>query len=174
MFAQKLSLNIDISSLSSCNYTNEKEYTKLQKYAKNLDAPKAALKSLHFDGTESLIDQLPKSLTDAEKPNVFFLEAPAVDEDYAIIPAHVDYRRTCGINIYIEANNETTEFFKWDQDTSVLTTIHAFIAKQNECWLINTSVPHGVLLKKNKKRKILTFSFSNLSYEEVLKHVYKQ
>jgi hypothetical protein len=104
-------------------------------------------------------------------PAVFILEAPAVEGDSPVIPPHVDYRRLCGLNVYLEASGEITQFYKWDTSTKMSTVVEQFVAHPGDCWLLNTSVPHGVLLVKNKARRMLTFSFSKLTFEEVLSYV---
>jgi len=166
-FAEKLSFCIAPTALKNIAITETKEYTRLQKYAKNTVGNKVALKSLHFEAPEVLIQQLPQHLVLAERPNVFLLEAPATEQSASVVPPHIDYRRSCGVNVYLEAGGEVTQFYEWDSATGETTVVEEFEAKRGECWLLNTSVPHGVLLVKGKSRKILTFSFSSLTYDQV-------
>lgn len=165
-------LPISIPSLSAPDDIDEvKEYTKLQKYARKTTGHKVAFRSLHFADTQQYLQYLPPTLLAQEVPAVFVLEAPAVEGEAPVIPPHIDYRRLCGLNIYLEASGEITQFYKWDPKTKTNTVVEQFVAHPGDCWLLDTSVPHGVLLKKNTARRMLTFSFSQLSFDEVLAHV---
>ncbi len=148
-----------------------KEYTKLQKYARKTEGHKVAFRSLHFGDVQQYLQYLPPALLEKETPAVFVLEAPAVDGEAPCIPPHVDYRRLCGLNIYLEASGEVTQFYDWDAETKENTVVEEFVAQPGDCWLLDVSVPHGVLLIKNKARRMLTFSFSQLTFGEVLAYV---
>jgi len=148
-----------------------KEYTKLQRYARKTTGHKVAFRSLHFADARQYLQHLPPCLLEQEVPDVFILEAPAVEGDAPVIPPHVDYRRLCGLNVYLEASGEITQFYSWDAKTKMSTVVEQFVAQPGDCWLLDTSVPHGVLLIKNKTRRMLTFSFSQLTFGEVLAYV---
>ncbi len=148
-----------------------KEYTKLQKYARKTEGHKVAFRSLHFDDVEQYLQYLPSALLEKETPAVFVLEAPAAGGEAPCIPPHIDYRRLCGLNVYLEASGEVTQFYDWNAETKDNTVVEEFVAKPGDCYLLDVSVPHGVLLVKGKARRMLTFSFSHLNFDEVLSYV---
>jgi len=165
-------LPIILPSLASPDKIDDvRHYTKLQKYAKKTEGHKVAFQSLHFSNAEQYLQYLPPCLLAQEVPAVFILEAPAVDMDAPVIPPHIDYRRMCGLNVYLESSGEVTQFYKWDSETKINTVIEEFVAQTGDCWLLDTSIPHGVLLVKGKTRKMLTFSFSKLNFGGVLSYV---
>jgi hypothetical protein len=165
-------LPISMPSLCAPEKIDEvKEYTKLQRFARKTTGHKVAFRSLHFADAQQYLQYLPECLLAQEVPAVFILEAPAVEGEAPVIPPHIDYRRLCGLNIYLEASGEITQFYTWDAKTKTNTVVEQFVAQPGDCWLLDTSVPHGVLLIKNKARRMLTFSFSQLTFGEVLAHV---
>lgn len=109
----------------------------------------------------------PAAIRGLEIPQVFLIRMVATDALKPVLPAHVDYNRTCGINFYLEAGGETTHYYDWDQTSHTLLETASFQASQGDCWLIDTSIPHSVSLKPNQQRLILTLSFTKVSFAQV-------
>jgi hypothetical protein len=167
-YATKLSLNIDTSSLREEDLTRHQMYFRPQKYSRNHTGFPVPSFTLGIDNGDEFIDQLPTALLALERPSVFVLELPAVSYPSPTLPAHVDLNRTCGINVYLEANGEVTNFYTWDQETKTATFDEHFCSDVGEAWLMNTTVPHEVKMITMKRRRALTFSFTKAKYEEVL------
>lgn len=168
MYAEKLDLHIDTATLANITITAKKEYARLLKRtAGTYTGTLASFTSFHFEVPDDLYTGLPPALLAVERPTVCILETPPAPTHDSVVPPHIDYRRRCGINFYLEASGEKTQYYSEDY-TQV---IQEFEAKQGECWLLNSEVPHGVLLVKNKSRKILSFSFARLTYGEVQRYV---
>jgi hypothetical protein len=147
------------------------QFTKKQKYTRNLN-PKytstpTEILSISNTIIESTLSLLPQSIFDIELPKVFLIRVASIDVDFPVLPAHVDYNRTCGINFYIEASGETTHYYNWDNNDKKLTEIAQFCAEQGDCWLLDTSIPHSVTLKPKQQRLILTISFTHTSFAKV-------
>lgn len=173
--AAKLAHQIDTSSLLSAVITHHKKYGKQQRYGKSIPWDGAAQAALGWGSetktisdSERFSEQLPNNLLSLERPFVFILELPAVDVPNPILPAHIDYNKTCGINVYLETNGEVTKFYHWNKETKQAEYVEEFCAATGEVWLIDTSVPHSVILTPRKTRTMLTFSFVKLKYNEVL------
>ena len=81
---------------------------------------------------------------------------------------HRDRIRQCAINFYLNPIGEETKYYSYAGGK--VTQVDSFIAKENECWLLNGDIPHSVDLKPNHIRKILSFSFINTPFEKVLEH----
>jgi hypothetical protein len=146
-------------------------FDKKQKYNKNLGSdytsvPTEAL-SLTKRYADQVIDMTPANLKVLETPQALLLRMSAVDALKPVLPAHVDYNRTCGINFYLEADGETTHYYDWDQSSKALTETASFVTSKGDCWLMDTSVPHSVTLKPNQQYLILTLSFTRASFSEV-------
>ena len=99
---------------------------------------------------------------------VLMLDLIADDVAMPILPAHVDLNRTCAINIYIESNGEVTKFYNWDRSKKISVLKESIRTQEKEAWVMDTTVPHSVDLVPNKRRRILTFSFTRMKYMEVL------
>lgn len=167
--AAKLNLKINTAMLESSVVAPHHVYTKMQRYGREFECTPAPLTTWSVSNPEAFTSQLPKELLDIEVPQVFLLSIPAVDADDGYFPPHVDYNKSCGINVYLQANGEKTKFYEWKNKK--VEFIEEFNAGSGECWLMNTSQPHSVALVKNKERSMLTFSFIKTPYNEVLKYV---
>ena len=124
--------------------------------------------TLHIKNDSEFVKQLPEKLLELETPYVFLLELPAVDANNAVLPVHVDLNKTCGINVYLEANGEITKFYRWDEKERKSHYVEEFCAEQGDVWLMDTSTPHSVDLLPNKRRRMITFSFTKTKYADVL------
>lgn len=168
--AAKLDYVIDMSPLLESVITPHQKYSKEQKYSRNMPKDNFGWSSetKNVNNANSFIKQLPKRLTEKEMPFVFILELPAANTLNPILPAHIDYNKTCGINVYLETNNEVTKFYHWNKEKKESEFEEEFCAKTGEVWLMNTTIPHSVTLVPGKNRQMLTFSFTKLKYNEVL------
>ena len=173
--AAKLDYQIDMSPLMLSTVAPLRDYNRLQRYAKTLSPDQIiqreqgwTAKNKSIDNAERFIEQLPAKLLELERPYVILLELPASDVANPILPAHRDYNKTCGINVYLEANGEVTKFYYWDRDIRDTVYEEEFCSSTDEIWAMNTDVPHSVELVPNKSRRMLSFCFTKLKYAEVL------
>jgi hypothetical protein len=174
-YAAKLDYKIDLSPLASSVIEPLRDYGKMQKYGRGMqwDYEEQAkegwvAKNKSISNADAFIDQLPSKLLSLERPYMIILELPASSSNTPICPAHRDYNKTCGINIYLEAHGEITKFYHWDKTERKLDFVEEFCAGAGEIWAMNTDIPHSVELIPNKTRSMLTFCFTKLPYEEVL------
>lgn len=174
-YAAKLNYPIDLSELATSVIEPLRDYGKVQRYGKDLpgdyvDQAKEgwSAKNKSVSNADVFIDQLPKKLLELERPYVIILELPASSTDNPVLPAHRDYNKTCGINVYLETHGEVTKFYNWNRTDKKSEYVEEFCAGTGEIWAMNTDVPHSVELKPNKARKMLSFCFTKLSYEQVL------
>ena len=174
-YAAKLSYSIDTSYLASSEIVPLRDYKKVQRYGRDLpgDYPIQAqagwaAKNKSVSNADCFIDQLPARLLELERPYVIILELPASDAANPVLPAHRDYNKTCGINIYLEANGEVTKFYHWNRGNKKSEFVEEFCAATGDIWVMNTDVPHSVTLVPNKSRSMLSFCFTKLPYSEVL------
>lgn len=173
--AAKIDYPIDTSALVSASITQLRDYGKLQRYGKGLpgDYKQQArdgwvAKNKGISNPDVFINQLPGKLLARERPYVIILELPPSNAENPVLPAHRDYNKTCGVNIYLEANGEVTKFYHWNRDTRACDYVEEFRAAPGETWVMNTDVPHSVTLVPNKARRMLSFCFTKLKYDEVL------
>ena len=173
--AARLDYHIDMSHLMASTIAPLRDYDKLQRYGKNLPGDHLAqraqgwtAKNKSIDNADRFIEQLPSRLLELERPYVILLELPASDVADPVLPAHRDYNKTCGINVYLEANGELTKFYHWDRETHESVYEEEFCSATGEVWIMNTDVPHSVKLVQNKARRMLSFCFTKPKYAEVL------
>jgi hypothetical protein len=172
--AAQLNYQIDMRPLMSSVIGPLRDYGKLQKYGKSLPGGEAmvasgwAAKNKSVSNADLFIDQLPSKLLELERPYVIILELPASDIANPILPAHRDYNKTCGINVYIDANGEVTKFYNWNQEKRQSEYVEEFCANAGEIWAMDTDVPHSVTLVPNKARRMLSFCFTKTKYNEVV------
>jgi len=169
--AEKLNLNIDVSDLNLHKCTPHKKYTKFQKYSKHLPGINLGSETKYVENEYLYIQQLPKSLLSIEVPKVFLLEILKPSSDNSLLPIHIDINKTCGINVYLEANNEVTKFYDWDTTTRTCSYVEEFCAEPGDVWLMNNKQPHSVDLVKDCQRRILTYSFVSTPYNVVLETI---
>ena len=173
--AAKLDYSIDMSYLESSSIGHLRDYGTVQRYGKKLPGDYAAqvkagwaAKNKSVSNADCFIDQLPDKLLKLERPYVIILEIPAFDTENPVLPAHRDYNKTCGINVYLEANGEVTKFYSWNHKDRESTFVEEFCAKTGDIWIMDTDVPHSVVLKPNKARRMLSFCFTKTPYKDVL------
>lgn len=174
--AAKIDYPIDMTPLMSASITHMRDYGKLQRYGKKLpgDYEQQAkdgwvAKNNDVSNSEQFIEQLPADLLAVERPYVIILELPASSANNPVLPAHRDYNKTCGINVYIDAHGEVTKFYHWNPETKSCEFVEEFCAEPGDIWIMDTDVPHSVTLTPNKARTMLSFCFTKLKYDEVLK-----
>lgn len=100
------------------------------------------------------------------------------------VPPHTDSGIKSTINIYLETGNCTTQFYQFNTDKpktkqvnnqsdgfiydeSDLQKTWAFIAKQNEAWLLDVTKPHSVEPNSDFKERIAVAISSTLCYDDV-------
>ena len=167
----RLPMSFDASLLDDVELRFHRTYIKPQKYNRGLDEKFTSVPTETFSLPENLtrhyIRSLPKAVLDIEVPHVFVLTMKACNADLPLLPAHVDFNRSCGINFYIEASGETTHYYDWNAEEKSLTEVERFVAEQGDSWLMDTSVPHSVTLVPHQARKMLTFSFVKAKYSSI-------
>jgi len=115
------------------------------------------------------LSKLPGQIFSLEVPEVILLIAEAKNCESPAITAHIDHKRNCALNVYLETNGETTHYYNWDPKTKTLTDVGMFKAQTGEWWLLDTSKLHGVMLVPGKRREMLSFSFTKADYADVQK-----
>jgi hypothetical protein len=110
---------------------------------------------------------LPKKLLELERPIAALMTMDVPDVLNPMLSPHVDIRRKCGLNVYLECAEDSTEFYSWDCDSHELHKIAEFVAAVGDCWLMDTTVPHAVKLAPRSRRVLLTFSFMQTPYAVV-------
>jgi hypothetical protein len=172
----KLDNSFELSHFKQAALELNRTYDKRQKYNRRIDEGFTLVPvnqyRLSAAVIERLLSQLPQSVLEIEVPQVFVLEMDAPKTLKPVLAPHVDFSRSCGINIYLEASGEVTHYYRWDGVDSTLKEEESFVAGVGDCWLIDTSVPHSVSLVPGKKRKILTFSFVKATYTQI-RNAYK-
>jgi hypothetical protein len=70
------------------------------------------------------------------------------------------------INYYINTNVESTHYYNYE--SGVIKEIESFSSKTDECWILNTTIPHSVKLIPGKTRSVIGVSFLHTPYEKVI------
>lgn len=158
----------DLSLVNIKDVKFHRTFSRRQPYNRALEEKYEAIPTSTYvlpeDVTSHLLTQLPQEVLDVEVPQIYILTMEASDAPHPVLAAHVDLNRSCGINIYIETNGEITHFYDWDKSTKTLSEIERFVANTDECWLMDTQIPHSVSLVTGKQRSMLTFSFVKTPY----------
>lgn len=161
----------DLSSLDAVTPVLHRTYSKRQKYNRDIDERYTLIPTATYSLPDAvvaqLVEQLPQAVRDVEVPKVFILQMEASDAQRPVLGAHVDFNRSCGINVYLEANGEITHYHTWNNETQTLAEDEQFVAEAGDCWLMDTTVPHSVSLVPGKQRRMLTFSFVSARYEQI-------
>ena len=122
---------------------------------------------------EVVYKQLPSSLLAIEKPTVKLLTiTPSASKASTMLAPHIDIGRKCCLNIYISTHAERSIYYEYK--AGKIEEVASFVANDGECWLIDVSKPHAVLLSPPHIRKAVTVSFVSTPYEEVAKHFYNE
>ena len=174
-----LNLSFDLSDieLDTSLLTFNGEFYRPQKYGismlrnPNIKVTTNVTYQLREEDKKKIISQLPPSLLLLETPtDIGIMEMIDVGgTDDVHLPPHVDKVRLTAINFYLETNRDITTYYNYNQGK--VTPIFGFVANKHEAWLLDVDKPHSVKLNSPVKRKILTISFKNLTYKEVLSHV---
>jgi hypothetical protein len=113
-----------------------------------------------------VLSTIPKDLLDIEVPHIWYLEVSGTDDVETMVPPHIDSFRICTINYYLQTNGETTHYYNYESGD--LEEIGSFCAKTNECWILNTTIPHSVKLLPEKRRSVIGVSFIKTPFEKVI------
>ena len=168
----KLKQTIDI------NQYNTKEV--VQSYGNNVNGIWKGIKYHMIESCDSkkLWNIIPKEYHDD-----FFLRIMSINSD---IPPHTDSGILCTINVYIVPSNCVTQFYSVTSsaitnqienqtngaifDQTCLTFVDEFVAKPNEVWLLDVTVPHSVIsIEKNSvKRLAMCLQSKTMSFESVM------
>jgi hypothetical protein len=178
-YCTRLNLSFDLSGieLDTSLLTFNGEFYRPQKYGvsmlrdPNIKVTTNVTYQLKEEDKKKIISQLPPSLIQLETPtDIGIMEIITLEgTDDVYLPPHVDKVRLTAINFYLETNADVTTYYNYNQGKTI--PIFDFVANKHEAWLLDVDKPHSVKLKSPVKRKILTISFKNLSYKEVLSHV---
>lgn len=147
----------------------KKTYTKLQKYAGSfLDQKLIPLHTYDLLNGRQILDMLPFRLLDEEVPSVILTELTSDYDGISYFPPHVDIKRRSALNYYFNTLGESTIFYKWDQINKTLNEIESFVVNDKELWALDVSKPHSVKFQRPSSRRFLSFSFSKLSYRDLI------
>ena len=159
------------------------KYSKPRKYVEGAD-----ILSGRFD--EHNIRMQQNALLEVIKEIVVFQLPPddiniTVIESGGAIAPHTDVCCTA-LNYYVHAEKEVTTFYnnltghKWPASTpglhgydiDQLAPVCSFVAVTNDCYLINTHVPHTVSFSyANSTRTLLRFVWNHANFEQVLSSI---
>jgi hypothetical protein len=168
----KLDLNIDLILKKTLDIeffnaysTTWQKYTAALKKEKEFNAVPVS-KYIVKNHVEEALSIFPEELLAIERPEfIMNILDPTDTHQHSMVGPHRDFVRKCAVNFYLNPIGEETKYYLYAGGK--VTQVDSFIAKQNECWLINTDIPHSVDLKPNHIRKILSFSFINTPFEKV-------
>lgn len=176
LYCKQYDLQIDVSGmrLDSSNMDVDYKYEKIPRDGlRYLKSSKYEIpKTIHTyrvseEDSKKVIDQLPQEVLNLEIPFVQYLEITPRDIDQTqTFPAHIDPHRHCSLNIYLEANGEQTHFF--EKQGLELVEMARFTAAKEQVWVLNTSKLHSVTINTKKTRKVVTLSFSRITYQELV------
>ena len=147
-------------------------HSRWQKYGLSLkkdidyDAAIASTFEVSDEIKSEVLSKIPTELLNIEVPHIWYLEVTGNENNSTMIPPHVDSFRICTINYYIKTNGESTHYYNYEP--GVVKEIESFCSKDNECWILDTTIPHSVKLISGKTRSILGASFLNTPYEKVI------
>jgi len=147
-------------------------HSKWQKYGLSLkkDVDYDAAIANTFEVSDKIksevLSKIPAELLNIEVPHIWYLEVTGGENLKTMIPPHIDSFRICTINYYINTNGESTHYYNYEP--GVVKEIESFTSKENECWILNTTIPHSVKLIPGKTRSILGASFLNTPYDKVI------
>jgi hypothetical protein len=164
--------SIDVQSIKDLKSDLHMSHSKWQKYGLSLkkDVDYDAAIANTFEVSDKIksevLSKIPTELLNIEIPHVWYLEVTGSDDITSMIPPHIDSFRICTINYYISTNGETTQYYNYEP--GIVKEIESFCSKDNECWILNTTIPHSVKLIPRKTRSILGASFLNTPYEKVI------
>ena len=157
---------VDIKSELHMTHDKWQKYGLTLKKKQDYDPSIASTYEVTDQVKSYIISKIPTGLLKLEIPEVWYLEVTGSNDVISMLPPHIDSFRICTINYYINTNGETTYFYKYESGT--MEEIASFCSEKNECWVLNTTIPHSVKLVPNKTRSILGVSFLNTPFERVV------
>jgi hypothetical protein len=174
-FFKKLDISMDVRWILSTPYqliqTTDISKVDEYKYASWADSSIEPTPLLMFsllpDVEKQVIDLLPDALKDAEVPRVHLMKMKRLSKSSNMLYPHVDRGRRVAINFYLVCGDETTRFFEADEGTRSLTPVAEFCAKEGECWMLDVSKPHAVIMNAAPERIGLSLSYRRSRYEDL-------
>ena len=129
-----------------------------------------------FPGKDKMMSIIPQHLQ-----KHFSITLMKVNDE---VPPHTDSGIKSTINFYLETGDCTTQFYKFSTnnpktkqvdnqsdgfiyDENDLIKTGSFVAKPNEAWLLDVTIPHSVKPNKNFKQRVAVALSSTLCYDEV-------
>lgn len=177
-FCRKLDLNFDFFGVevdannlrTICEYKEPQKYgLALRKMIDFISVPNSTYE-LKEEDKHKILAGLPKSLLDVEVPEVWVLNIqPTESDETTMLAPHVDKVRKCCINIYVDTHGERTSYYEYR--AGKLEEKYSFVAKDGECWALDSEKPHSVLLSPPHIRKAISISFVHTPYSEIIKHL---
>ena len=174
-YFKKIDLNVDTAlAKDTSKLAFENSFYKWQKYGLKLlkykEYTPIANNQYKITGQSKtkILKCIPQQLLLIEEPEVWVFNGTGSVEGLSMLAPHRDLVRLCGINIYFETNNERTIFY--DYHNQNLTEVSDFIAKDNDCYILDVDQPHAVELAQGKTRKLISIAFIKTPYSEVIKY----
>jgi hypothetical protein len=157
----------DIKSDLHMTHDKWQKYGLTLKKKENYEASIATTYEVTDQVKSYVLSTIPTELLQLETPQVWYLEVTGTTASTTMLPPHIDTFRICTINFYINTNGEKTKFYEYKSGTT-MDEIGEFCAKNDECFILNTTVPHSVKLMPEKTRSVIGASFLNTPYEKVI------
>lgn len=164
--------SIDAHSMEDLKSDLHMTHSKWQKYGlslkKDIDYDAAIANTFEVSNKikSEVLSIIPSELLSIEVPHIWYLEVTGSADIKTMVPPHIDNFRICTINYYINTNGETTHYYNYE--SGVIKEIGHFCSNNNECWILDTKIPHSVKLIPGKTRSILGASFINTPYDKVI------
>lgn len=117
---------------------------------------------------EKVIATLPQALKEKEVPRAFLMKMKRMSDKPNMLYPHVDRARRTAINFYITCGDETTQFYDADEKTQTLIPADSFCAKDGECWMLDVSKPHSVIMSAAPERVGLSLSYRRSRFEDLV------
>jgi hypothetical protein len=120
---------------------------------------------------KQVIDLLPDALKDAEVPRAHLMKMKRLSDRPNMLYPHVDRGRRVAINFYLVCGDETTLFFEPVETTRSLTPVAEFCAEEGQCWMLDVSKPHAVIMNAARERMGLSLSYRRSRYADLVRHL---
>jgi hypothetical protein len=178
-FFKKLDIHLDVGWILSTPHQliQTTDIGKVDKYKyaswadSSIEPTPLLMFSLLPDVEKQVIDLLPDALKDAEVPRVHLMKMKRLSDRPNMLYPHVDRGRRVAINFYLVCGDETTLFFEADEATRNLTPVAVFCAKEGECWMLDVSKPHAVIMNAAPERMGLSLSYRRSRYEDLTRRL---